>query len=33
MADDYRITVAMPEGTRQGIIGTTEGETVELDLR
>ena len=31
--DDYRITVAMPEGTRQGTIGTTEGETTELDLR
>lgn len=33
VADDYRITVAMPEGTRQGAIGTTDGETVELDLR
>ncbi len=33
MADDYRITVAMPEGTRQGTIGTTEGETTTLDLR
>jgi Carboxypeptidase regulatory-like domain len=31
--DDYRITVAMPEGTRQGTIGAAEGETRVLDLR
>jgi len=31
--DDYRITVAMPEGSRQGTVGASEGETVELDLR
>jgi hypothetical protein len=31
--DNYRITVAMAEGTRQGTISTTEGETAVLDLR
>ena len=31
--DTYRITIAMPEGTRQGMISTTEEETVVLDLR
>ncbi len=31
--DDYRITVAMPEGNRHGAIGVTEGETAVLDLR
>ncbi len=31
--DNYRITVAMPEGTRQGTISATEGETAVLDLR
>jgi len=31
--DDYRITVAMSEGPRQGTITTTEGETAILDLR
>ena len=32
-ADDYRITVAMPEGPRQGTIDAAEGETAVLDLR
>ena len=32
-ADEYRITVAMPEGPRQGTVGAADGETVELDLR
>jgi len=31
--DEYRITVAMAEGPRQGDIATVEGETVVLDLR
>ncbi len=31
--DDYRITVAMPEGSRQGTISATEKETAVLDLR
>lgn len=31
--DQYRITVTMPEGPRQGTIVAAEGETVELDLR
>jgi hypothetical protein len=31
--DDYRITVAMPEGPRQGSITAVEGETAVLDLR
>jgi len=31
--DNYRITVAMPEGTRQGAISAAEGETAVLDLR
>jgi protocatechuate 3,4-dioxygenase beta subunit len=32
-ADDYRIVVSTASGPRQGTIGTSEGETVELDLR
>ena len=32
-ADDYRITVAMPEGLREGAVGANEGETAVLDLR
>ncbi len=31
--DNYRITVAMPEGTRQGMISANEEETTVLDLR
>jgi hypothetical protein len=31
--DEYRITVAMAEGHRQGSIATSENETVVLDLR
>jgi hypothetical protein len=32
-SDRYRITVAMGEGPRQGVVATSEGETAELDLR
>lgn len=32
-ADQYRIVVVMPEGTRQGAVGASEGETTTLDLR
>ncbi len=32
-ADDYRITVAMAAGARQGDVGAKEGETAVLDLR
>ena len=32
-ADRYRLVVAMPEGTRQGAVTATEGETTTLDLR
>jgi len=32
-ADDYRISVVMAEGVRQGSVAAIEGETVELDLR
>lgn len=32
-ADDYRIIVAMPEGSRQGNVSTVEGESAVLDLR
>jgi len=31
--DDYRITVAMPEGTRQGTVSAMDGQTTVLDLR
>jgi len=31
--DDYQIVVTTASGPRQGMIGTTDGETVELDLR
>lgn len=31
--DSYRITVAMPEGTREGVVDAAEGETAVLDLR
>ena len=31
--DNYRITIAMPEGTRQGTISAIEEETTVLDLR
>jgi hypothetical protein len=31
--DRYRITVAMPEGTRQGSVSTIDAETAVLDLR
>jgi hypothetical protein len=31
--DQYRITVTMPEGQRQGSVASSEGETTVLDLR
>jgi hypothetical protein len=32
-ADDYQITVVMPEGTRRGTVSAIEEETTVLDLR